>query len=94
MSDNVELIRFSYNYGDPYSDTNAFETSMEFRGDLHISDVLEKFGQFLRGCGFCFDGDIINADLDKYDLVERKPITVTKDFEQGFNINNVGQTAV
>ena len=58
MSENkIERFRFSYNYGD-YDDAETFETSLEFKycTPAHISDVIEKFGQFLRGCGFCFDG--------------------------------------
>jgi hypothetical protein len=92
MSENkIERFRFSYNYGE-YDDAETFETSIEFKycTDAHISDVLEKFGQFLRGCGFCFDGEIVNVDLDKYELVQIKPLTVTKGFEQGINITNNG----
>ena len=95
MSDNkIERFRFSYNYGD-YDDPETFETSVEFKysTDAHISDVIEKFEQFLRGCGFCFEGEIVQVNFNKYDLVERKPkpdITVTKNADQGINITNNG----
>lgn len=95
MSDNkIERFRFSYNYGD-YDDAESFETSVEFKylTDAHISDVIEKFEQFLRGCGFCFDGEIVQVNFKKYDLVERKPkpdVTVTKNADQGINITNDG----
>ena len=91
MSENkIERFRFSYNYGD-YDDTETFETSIEFKcEESHISDVIEKFEQFLRGCGFCFSGEIVQVDFNKYDLVERKPITVTKNADQGINITNNG----
>jgi len=94
MSENkIERFRFSYNYGD-YDDAETFETSAEFKcEDAHITDVIEKFEQFLRGCGFCFDGELVQVDFEKYDLVERKPkpdITVTKNTEQGINITNNG----
>ncbi len=94
MSENkIERFRFSYNYGD-YDDAETFETSVEFKcEDAHITDVIERFEQFLRGCGFCFDGEIVQVDFEKYDLVERKPkpdVTVTKNFEQGINITNDG----
>ncbi len=95
MSENkIERFRFSYNYGD-YDDAETFETSIEFKycTDAHISDVVEKFEQFLRGCGFCFDGEIVQVNFKKYDLVERKPkpdVTVTKNADQGINITNDG----
>jgi hypothetical protein len=91
MSENkIERFRFSYNYGD-YDDTETFETTVEFKcEESHISDVIEKFEQFLRGCGFCFSGEIVQVDFKKYDLVERKPITVTKNADQGINITNDG----
>jgi hypothetical protein len=94
MSDNkIERFRFSYNYGD-YDDPETFETSAEFKcEDAHITDVIEKFEQFLRGCGFCFEGEIVQVNFNKYDLVERKPkpdVTVTKNADRGINITNNG----
>ena len=86
----MERFRFNYTFGE-YDDANRFETTVEFNfAEAHVPDVLEKFGQFLRGCGFCFDGEIVNVDLDKYEIVAIKPLTVTKDFYQGINITNDG----
>lgn len=91
MSENkIERFRFGYNYGD-YDVAESFGTTVEFKcEESHISDVIEKFEQFLRGCGFCFSGEIVQVDFKKYDLVERKPITVTKNADQGINITNNG----
>ena len=102
MSENkTERFRFNYNYGD-YDDAETFESTVEFKcEDAHITDVIERFEQFLRGCGFCFDGEIVQVDFKKYDLVERntKPvvktpdITVTRNADQGINITNTDGVA-
>jgi len=31
-----------------------------------LSDILEEFGMFLRGCGFHFNGDIVIEDPEEY----------------------------
>jgi hypothetical protein len=102
MSENkIERFRFSYNYGD-YDDVETFETSVEFKcEDAHITDVIERFEQFLRGCGFCYDGELVQVDFKKYDLVERNPkpvapkdyVTVTRNADQGINITNTDGVA-
>jgi hypothetical protein len=95
MSENKihEMFRFNYEFGE-YGDDDRVENTLAFNTNGGtIDEVIEKFEQFLRGCGFCFSGEIVQVDFNKYELVERKPkpdITVTKNAEQGINITNNG----
>jgi len=84
-----ERFRFNYTFGD-YSDVDHMENTLEFSADgATVTDVIEKFTHFLRGCGFYFDGEleIVHDDLDRY---PQPDLTVTKDAEQGINITNDG----
>ena len=38
-----------------------------FEGDLNITQILEKFEEFLRGAGFFFDGTIQLVEENQYD---------------------------
>jgi len=95
MSENKinEMFRFNYEFGE-YGDDDRVENTLAFNTNGGtIDEVIEKFEQFLRGCGYVFRGEFVQVDFEKYDLVERKPkpdVTVTKNFEQGINITNNG----
>lgn len=106
MSKITEKFRFNYIFGE-YNERDHLENTLEFNGDgMTITELLPKIEQFLRGSGFCFDGELSIVDYDLYDLVERKVycepspefvnefrksnVTVTKDMEQGINITNDG----
>jgi hypothetical protein len=41
--------------------------TMELSGDLSLTDVLERFQDFLKGCGYHFDGtlDIVYDEVDE-----------------------------
>jgi hypothetical protein len=93
MSENkiYEMFRFNYEFGEYHQDDRVENTLSFNTNGGTIDEVIEKFEQFLRGCGFCFRGEIVQVDFKKYELVERKPdVTVTKNFEQGINITNDG----
>lgn len=64
MTNKITFTHTSNYVGQP--ETNL---TMELKGDLSLSEVLENFAQFLRGAGYYFDGyvDIVNDDEPDYD---------------------------
>ncbi len=61
-----EKYTFSYknNHGETFT--------MELENVVVLSDILEKFGMFLRGSGFCFSGnvDIVDDNIESNKEVE------------------------
>jgi hypothetical protein len=53
MKIDKEYIKFTYYLESP-------ETKVETTIDVHssLSEVLEKFQDFLKGCGYVFEGDL------------------------------------
>jgi len=58
-----------------------------------LTDILEEFQMFLKGCGFGFDGDIVIEDLE--DFID--PISANDYLEDGdyqINLEEVDQEMV
>ena len=74
MSENKihEMFRFNYEFGE-YSDDDRVESTLAFNTNGGtIDEVVEKFEQFLRGCGYAFKGELVQVDFSKWSLVERR----------------------
>lgn len=91
MSDDktVEKYTFRYSFGD-YDDADQLESSLEFCTEgSTVTELLEKFEQFLRGAGFTFKGEFEIVDHSKFKIVPRND--AARDSYFGADL---GQTAV
>lgn len=52
---------------DPNNKFSISEVSIKVHDEVTITDLLEEFGNFLKACGYSFDGelDIVNDDYDE-----------------------------
>lgn len=86
-----EKFRFTYEFGE-YDDNDRVENTLDFNTNGGtIDQVVEKFEQFLRGCGYVFKGELVQVDFNKYSLVERRDGIYPADGEDAWNR---GQKAV
>ena len=86
----IEKYTFRYSFGD-YDDVDRLDNCLEFSTEgSTVTELLEKFEQFLRGAGFIFKGQFEVVDHDKFKIVPRSGIEVTGTFKQGLNITNEG----
>lgn len=61
-------MKFEYQYDD-----SSFKLVMELPPDVCLDTVFECFEQFLRGCGYYFDGHIENVPNEEpLDVEEEK----------------------
>lgn len=67
-------MRFTFTGEDSYEDENGdFQTSVtskKFSADTW-PEVLERFEEFLRGCGFIFDGELTAVNYQNKDTNDR-----------------------
>lgn len=86
----VERYTFRYSFGD-YDDADRLDNCLEFStAGSTVTELLEKFEQFLRGAGFTFKGEFEVVDHDKFKIVPRSGVEVSGSFKQGLNITNEG----
>jgi hypothetical protein len=69
----------------PYNSANASTISMELHGDLNLTQILERFEEFLRGSGFYFDGhlDFVHDDTESHDDFAEDNMNMTLSFPDG-----------
>ena len=86
-----EKFRFTYEFGE-YNDDDRVESTLDFNTNGGtIDEVVEKFEQFLRGCGYIFKGELVQVDFSKWSLVEKRDSIFPAD---GADAWSHGQTAV
>lgn len=57
------MIKFIYEYP-PNDRQRGFKVEMEISEDSTLLEAVETFEQFLRGCGYSFDGQLGFVDAD------------------------------
>ena len=86
----IEKYTFRYSFGD-YDDVDRLDNCLEFSTEgSTVTELLEKFEQFLRGAGFTFKGEFEVVDHHNFKIVPKSGIEVTGTFKQGIHITNEG----
>lgn len=64
-------FKYTYNETD-YEEYSPLEVTFEMPAEVSLTQMLNNFEQYLRACGFFFDGKLAIVE-DGYDLPEEEP---------------------
>lgn len=66
MDNKMIFIQQYSGFSGMHSSAAPSEVKMELHGDVSLTEVLENFERFLKGCGYSFDGRLELIPEDEY----------------------------